>query len=374
MPLVETIANQLNALGEVHLFLDNYEAIREEAVHRMMGLLITRSMKHVHIYIASREKLPFYSNIRNLHPGPLTLSHDHLKLSGTEIHQFMKYTTKTQLPNEVTMRLEQNHGRMVSRFSDLFIVHRWKQGATTSGRYPPIEVVQSDVNERFLNDIFMQQSPDLQQFMLQTSIPDFFHTDLGSALTRNPQNSTYIDHLVRQNLFLFQEKNGQYRYHNLFLCFLRARCKEMDQDWYQSMHIRSSEWFEQHGMLLEAVRHALRTAAYDRASELLLAGISATFSYPMKSLIELIEQFPDMELHQRPSIAMLYAWCLTAEHRITAAETVLRKTEAYMTDEHYLFPTGEDLRGYFASIYSRISFLRRDTENGIAYMRKPGNA
>ncbi|WP_169733286.1 LuxR C-terminal-related transcriptional regulator [Cohnella panacarvi] len=373
LPLIESIANQLNARGEVHLFLDNYEAIREEAVHRVMELLIALSLKHVHLYIASREKLPFYSNIRHLHPGPLTLSRDHLKLSGAEIKQYVKHAAKIQLPNDETMRLEQI---TEGWFPALTIYSSYLDGsrATTFGEpYPPVDALQSELHERFLNDIFNLLPPDLQQFMLQTSIPDFFHADFSLALTDNPRNNIYIERLVRQNLFLFQESNGQYRYHGLFLRFLRAHCIEMDQDRFMLLHARSISWFEQQGMVLEAVRHALRIAAYDRASELLLADMATTFSYPMQSLIELMERFPDPEIYRRPSIAMLYAWCLTAEHRITAAETVLHKTEAYMTDEQYPFPpTGEDLRGYLASIYSRIYFLRRDTEKGMAYMRETG--
>lgn len=373
LQLMDTIAVQLNALDEVYLFFDRYEIIREASVHRLMEYLITRVMKHIHIYIASRDKLPFYSSIQSLHPGPLTVSHEHLKLSPADIQQFVKHATKLHLPNDAAARLEQ---LTEGWFPAVAIYSSFLDGSRAQPRseqLPPAEVIQSDVYERFLTDIFRQQPPDLQRFMLHTSIPDYFHAELGFVLTEDAGYNAYLEQLVRHSLFLFQADNGQYRYHNLFLRFLRIRFKELDKPRYHLMHGRSSVWFEQHGYVLEAVRHALHTADYDRASGLLLADMAVTFSYSKQDLIGLLERFPESEIHRRPSVAMLYAWCLTAEHRITAAETVLHKTEAYMTDDRCVFsPTGEDLRGYIASIYSRIYFLRRNTEKGLAYMLETG--
>jgi ATP/maltotriose-dependent transcriptional regulator MalT len=109
----------------------------------------------------------------------------------------------------------------------------------------------------------------------------------------------------------------------------------------------------------------------DLASTLLMADIVATFSHPKQILIQLLQQFPSMEISHRPSIAMIYAWFLVVEHRITAAETVLHQAETLMTEKNYAFvPTGENLRGYFASIRSHIYFFRRDTINGMIYLKE----
>jgi len=118
--------------------------------------------------------------------------------------------------------------------------------------------------------------------------------------------------------------------------------------------------------MVAAVRHRCGFR-YERASELLLQAVAATFSCPTR-LIN-CGQFPSLEISSRPSVAMIYAWFLTAEHRIATAETVLDQAEMRMTENFCPFPpTGEDLRGYTASIRSRIHFLRRDAERGMALM------
>jgi LuxR family maltose regulon positive regulatory protein len=368
--LLNMMIQALNTQDVVHLFFDHYEAIQEAAVHNTFEYLITHSNKHVHYYFASREKLPFYTSIRSLHAGPMTISHDHLKLNPAEIKQFVHLRTRLQLQAPELQRLHhitEGWPLAINIFVSLLDGSRAQQLSANAA----IDAIQPLVQDVFLDELLLRQPEELQQFMLRTSIPDFFDAEFSFILTENPSYSTLLEQLLHKNLFLSQDNNGQYRYHTLFAQFLRTRFKQLDNRGFLSLQERSSIWFEKNRFLLEAVQHALHIPDYDLASTLLMADIVATFSHPKQSLIQLLQQFPSMEISRRPSIAMIYAWFLVVEHRITAAESILHQAETEMTEKNYVFvPTGENLHGYFASIRSHIYFFRRDTVNGMIYLKE----
>jgi LuxR family maltose regulon positive regulatory protein len=368
--LLDLMIHALNAQEEIHLFFDHYEAIQAAAVHRTFEYLITHSNKNVHYYFASREKLPFYTCIRSRQPGPLTISHDHLKLNMAETKQFVRLKTRVQLEDAELQRLHhitEGWPLAIDIFASLLDGSRALQLSAHSA----IDAIQPLVQDVFLDSLMLQLPEGLQQFMLRTSIPDFFDAEFSFLLTEEPRYHIYLEQLLHKNLFLFEDKNGRYRYHTLFAQFLRARFKHLDKSGFLSLHGRISIWFEKNGFLLEAVQHVLYISDYDLASNLLLTDIVATFSHPKQRLIQLLQQFPNMEINGRPSIAMIYAWFLVLEHRITAAESVLHQAETQMTEKNYIFPpTGENLRGYIASLRSHIYFFRRDTINGMIFLKE----
>lgn len=359
----------LKKRDEVHLFFDQYEAIREEAIHRVFEDLIMQSGHHVHIYIASREKPPFLPNLRRLHPGPVVMTHEHLKLNAAEIQSWIRKHTGQQLqPDSVRQWEQSTEGWPLALYLSASLGNGSR--AKPLGDQAAIDAIQLELQDIF-SDELQRHPEELQRFHLRTSIPDGFDTELGCWLTDGATFHDEIGQLLHKNLFLFQGNDGQFRYHAMFSRFVRDRFRLLDPGGFLRMQEQTIAWHERHGRVIEAARHALRIPDYDRAAVLLLTDLSAIFSCPKSELIPLLEQFPRVEIGKRPAIAMIYSWFLTAEHRIATAETVLDQAEARLQGEPCLFPpTGEDLRGYFASIRSRIHFLRRDEEQGLAYMKE----
>lgn len=368
--LLDAFLRTLDTAEEVHLFFDQYEAIREPAVHRIVEQIAANAGERVHLYIASREALPFFPAIRRLQPGPLLVTHEHLKLDEAEIGAWLGQRTQLKPPAELLRRLVRcTEGWPMAL--ELFASFMDGSRALPPEEEAAIDAVQTGLQDVFLQDILLRQPEALQRFMLCTSLPDRFDAELAGWLTGDSACHRHIERMLRHNLLLFHDGVGQYRYHPLFVRFLRTRFSQLDKDGFAAGQERMIAWLTRHVGVDEAVRHALRIPDYDRASALLLEDIAATFSYPKPTIIELLQQFPHAELGGRPSIAMIYAWFLAAEHRTALAETVLDQAELRMTGDSYVFPpTGENLRGYFASIRSRIHYRRRDAEKGMALMKE----
>ncbi len=369
-PRLESTLEALNIAGEAYLFFDRYETVRSDAAHRLFEQLITHSGGRIRFCIASREKLPFAAALRRLQPALLTMTQEQLRLSPEEAVAFIRRRTRSQPRSSVLARLEQAAEGWPLAL-DVFASLYDGSGALPPGEDAAVDTLASRLQDIFLEDILAKQPVRLQQFMLRTSVPDAFDADLAREITGDDEAHGHQEYLLRQLLLLEREGDGQLRYPPLLARWLRDRFSRSGEAECREVRQRLIGWMERQGRPVEAVPHALDIHDYDRASKLLLTDISATFACPKRTVIDWLDRFPREEMSRRPSVAMLYGWFLTAEHRIAAAETVLDGAEAYMGEERHEFsPTGENLRGYFASIRSRIHFLRRESEPGMTYMKE----
>ncbi len=372
-PSLEAVVRSFYARDEIRLFLDRFEAIHEADIRDMLTDLIVQAPGHVRFYIAGRDVTPLLSDARIPHSDLLVITSDHLKLDAVEMKQIVRIGTGIELENRVIQSLEHlTEGWLPAvngfiSYLDGSRAQRWKPDAALDAFVP-------DMHSYFLHRVFLRQSPQIQSFMLQTALPDFFDADLAFALTQHSQTVDTIEHIAGSGLFLFQEASDRYRYryHPLYADFLRRHFKQTEPAEYERLYNRYGSWLENEGLLLDAVRHWLPISNYERATNALLADIPSLFSHPTKKLLQALDAFPLKELIKSPTAAILYAWFLITDQRISTAETVLHQTEAGMReDQVYLFSlTGEDLRGYIASFHSIVYYLRHDKEKGTAFMQE----
>jgi LuxR family maltose regulon positive regulatory protein len=80
-----------------------------------------------------------------------------------------------------------------------------------------------------------------------------------------------LNHLERANLFLnpLDDQHNWYRYHHLFAEFLRQRIREVQPEIVPKLFVRASHWYEDQGMLDEAIEYAFLGDDYMRAARLL---------------------------------------------------------------------------------------------------------
>jgi LuxR family transcriptional regulator, maltose regulon positive regulatory protein len=80
-----------------------------------------------------------------------------------------------------------------------------------------------------------------------------------------------LEQLQHANLFLFPLDNERqwYRYHHFFADFLRRRLIHQESEKVEILHLTASRWFEEHGLLSEAVQHALSAGNFDRVAALI---------------------------------------------------------------------------------------------------------
>ena len=80
-----------------------------------------------------------------------------------------------------------------------------------------------------------------------------------------------LEYLESNNLFILplDDERRWYRYHHLFADLLLHRLQREQTKLEPELHRRASEWYEENGLIPEAVSHALASGDLERAADLI---------------------------------------------------------------------------------------------------------
>ncbi|WP_247706871.1 LuxR C-terminal-related transcriptional regulator [Streptomyces liliiviolaceus] len=112
-----------------------------------------------------------------------------------------------------------------------------------------------------VEEVLDGQPPAMRRLLLTTSVLDHLNAELATQVA-GQEAGRHFAALVAQSSFLQHIGHGWYRCHRMFADVLRVRLRHEAPDLVPDLHGRAAEWLGEHGLLAEAVRHAL--AADDR--------------------------------------------------------------------------------------------------------------
>jgi LuxR family maltose regulon positive regulatory protein len=116
---------------------------------------------------------------------------------------------------------------------------------------------------------------DTRDFLRRTSILEDLQGPLCDAVLERNDSSAVLRHLAdRMQLVVALDPAGHhYRYHHLLAHALRADL-DGEEPWLAAgLHLRASQWYETHGDLDAAIRHAKAGGDLERAGALVWAGV-----------------------------------------------------------------------------------------------------
>lgn len=168
------------------------------------------------------------------------------------------------------------------------------------------------VADYLLQEVLLQQTEDVQQFLLQTSILERFNASLCDAVLAQSQSQNILDQLESSNLFLItlDAQRNWYRYHHLFAQLLRSRLlRDSSETAVAELHRRAAQWCETQNLFEEAITHA-RQIPDDVYTAQLIATlpIHTVFEQGGTSLIQQwVGDLPTDIVQQYPRVAVFAA-------------------------------------------------------------------
>lgn len=202
-------------------------------------------------------------------------------------------------------------------------------------------------NRHILNylteEVLNQQPPEVQDFLLKTSILAKFNADLCNAVAQRGDAAVLLVQLLASNLFLIPlDDNGEwYRYHPLFADLLRGFLRRAQSPQMPELHLRAAEWFERQEMPLEAIDHALAAEDFARAARLLEKYTWALLNQGYARRLELwLQSLPPEWRTQSLRTKLSFAWIYLLRSNFakvvpylqaveTALENALRKDDLW---------------------------------------------
>jgi LuxR family maltose regulon positive regulatory protein len=327
------------------LVLDDYQAIRRAEIHEMLGFLIDNQPPQMHTVIATRRdpRLPL---ARWRARGESTeIRASDLRFTVEEARDFLNQRMGLDLTAGLVEALE---ARTEGWIAGLQLAALALQGTISlRGSHDPADVVrQFSGSDRYVIDylveeVLQRQPAHVRRFLQQTAVlkelsaPLCDYVRFGEAKPRTgwEDSATILREVERANLFLIPLDNRRewYRYHHLFAEVLATTGDEGET---QALHRRAASWYEAHGRLSRAIRHAL--AGGDLKNVVRLIKVAAPDQLQHGGFVRVLswlDALPDEVVRSDTELATYKGYILLWRGEIEAAESYADAAEGSLPQE-----------------------------------------
>jgi LuxR family maltose regulon positive regulatory protein len=377
--LINEVATQSN---HFLLILDDYHLIQSDWIHQAVGFLIEHQPPEMHLILLTRVDPPL-SLARLRGRGQIAeIRGDLLRFVPEEATQFLNEVMNLDLPADAISTLEgRTEGWIVGLQMAAISMQNIKQEEDLSAFIEAFRGTNRFILDYLLEEVLSQQTPVIQEFLLNTSILErmcgslcdavLFNGARGSGdrteaqvnLAAGKDSQAILVQLERTNLFVvsLDAERRWYRYHHLFADLLQSSLRERrpDED-IRELHNRASRWFRREEHLEEAMIHALAAQDYDRAAAMIDENIVSMLSRSEGPvLLSWLEKLPQQIALGRPWVYIYHAYTLVLSGRPDEAAPLLAEAEKRIDPDA---PRAAELLGHIAAIRSYTANLAGDAE------------
>jgi LuxR family maltose regulon positive regulatory protein len=356
--------------------------IEASPVNEALSFLIEYLPPQIHLVILTRDD-PHLPLARLRAKGEMIeLRAADLRFTPAEIMAFLQQNLGIQLSPDEIARLDTHTEGWITGLHLVAISLQGQENAR--GAIQDISGSHRFVLDYLLEEVLNQQPKEIQEFLLQTSVLDrltgplcdavcFGFAETSSNSKGIAKGQQILEKLEHANLFIIPLDNERrwYRYHHLFSDLLRLRLHQTFLDQETNLHRRASTWYEENGMLDDAIEHTIRAKDFDRTVDLINLHFESILKLGGYTTIwRWFNAVPVELLHTKPDLSILNGWYLFSRGNLDEAELFLQ------TAENHLRASGQDetespvddfdplekakLRGRIAGVRAFIASYRGD--------------
>ena len=324
------------------LVLEDYHLITTPSIHEAVTKLLEHLPASLHLCLLTRSdpplplaKLRLRDDLVELHAVDLSFSHE-------ETREFLQKSIQHAVPEEVVSRLETRTEGWGAGMRLLVLALQRKDSqpqideflASYSGSY-------RHLLEFFITEVLEVQPESVQDFLLRTSLLARLTGPLCDAITGRDDSRRLLKRLERAGLFLqpLDDSGEWYRYHALFAEAARHEARSrLGGEVISHCYLQASGWYEQNGMLPEAVDASLAAGEFPQAARLIERLAEMPDRHERQGLFTLqrwLEMLPGAVLRAHPALCFLYANALVflsitnrlPQEKLKRVEEVLQMAE-----------------------------------------------
>lgn len=280
------------------LVLDDFYFITNEEILKSLIYIVKRLPLSITVVILSRNELPVYF----------------LPLSDSGKIAFIN-ASELSFKSEEIRRFFSSYGRFITReeaeraFS---LTEGWAIAVSAlalSGKITADHKLDGGLLDEYIKtQIWDKLDKNLRLFLFKTSIVDEFTVKLCERLTQNPDTEQILNMLCDGNMFI-SKQNDTFRYHHLFLDFLRREADTNIDVRYDAQYRIAAEYYLDEGKYFDALRYFVKTDnSKGTATALYHFWNSTGKSSSELSRISFINELPAIFLEQNPYLYISCAW------------------------------------------------------------------
>jgi LuxR family maltose regulon positive regulatory protein len=327
--VVTVVGEALERLSQdLVIVLDDFQWLTAPAVLRAIDFLVNRSPQNIH-WILSGRRAP------DLNLGPLrlcdqlaTLDALDLNFCSASILQLSQGLCRQPLSAAEADGIRSRTEGWVAGVKLALLSAAGPQAAGSAGQ--PFTGSNAKLAQYFANSLLQEQTGEVRQFLVATSIVDRMTGDLCNALLGITHGQSLLEELERMQLFIqpLDSHAHWYRYHTLFHDFLRGSLRR-DVARMDALHERASRWFAEHQLYEEALQHAFAGSNAAWRLELVVRCVQAwRQGGEVANVIRWCEQLPRAEVLGHEVICSAYTGGLILSRRFGEAAVMLDELHA----------------------------------------------
>jgi LuxR family transcriptional regulator, maltose regulon positive regulatory protein len=349
--LYTTFINELEELpGEAILVLDDYQFIRGKGVHNLVIELARHWPKPLHLVLISRIDPPLPLTSLRAKTRIREIRTQDLRFTPQETDA---YLVQAQLPHLSQSTLDLLGERFEGWPAGLHLAAlSLRSAGSQENVLSALSSENANITGYLWDEVLTHQFPAIRSFLLKTSILDRFCAALCEAVLGETDSAwnarACLDWIERSELFLtpLDDRREWYRYHHLFQQLLQQRLSaEIAADQVSDLHRLASAWFEEHGLLDEALQHALAAGDLELAARQMSAGLREVLNREDRPTLERwLRMMPEEMIQRRPELLMIKAWVLQFSWRLDLQAQVFQQVEELLDTGAGMLLPADDLQ------------------------------
>ena len=351
---------------ELCLVIDDYHHVEDPWAHKLMQKLIDHCPDNLHIVIASRVTPPLSISRLRVLGRVIEIGFEELPFSLDETRVFFEQSLGT-------LKLSADEVRLIHDLTSgwpaslQLLGIMLKSRPATRLRLHDLGGHSSDLQAYLAEDVVAHLPGELHEFLEAMSVCRRFNAELAACITGNERAADMIKRAEEENLLIYRveldDSSPWFRFHPLFGEFLSVRLARGGEALIKEHHRRASQWFAGHGLLVEAVRHAIRAGDLEFAIEAIEHAAPDTWSLSYISpMLSLLERLPQETLFSHPQLFFL--GCLTFS--ITARHTKAEKWLAQIRESEAV--RNPAISSRLALADAAVALQQDDAERAIALL------
>lgn len=319
---------------EFVFFLDEFEHITDPDVLGFVDRLLCVLAKGQRMIIGSRRNPSLHLGRLRVQGRLLELGVDQLRFSIEETRRFVRQ----RIPAEILEAdLDKYHDRTEGWPAALQLAITASILRKSSAELVPMEFSGSDkgIADYLAEDVLARLPASQQTFLLRSSIFDMFCPALCDEVFQTSDSEVLISKSMSENLFLSKiDADGNwYRYHPLFLEFLRKQYDNRLRHELPALHLGAAKWFAASGRMSPAITHVLAAGDFELAATYMeQSAMTLLRSGQLNIIHQWLELLPEHCLISHPRLLIAGAYATTFLHRYEEAGRLLAKLDAAKPD------------------------------------------
>lgn len=275
-PYLLTLSDAMSRLSaDVVVVLDDFQAVVGSESERLLRRILRYQPERLRLIVLSRVEPALGQTRLRLQGRLVEVSASALALTHEESSELLRLHDLEFDHAEIQMLHSRTEGWPAGMH---VLAASMRESADPESFVTGLGAGEAFVGDYLMAEVFEDQVPEVQQFLLRAATANPVCGELADALTGNTGGDRTLADLYQAHVFLdrIEEMNDErctwYRWHPMFADLLRQRLRATEPEIEGQLHRTACEWYRHHGLPVEAVRQAV--ASGDEVTAVRLLGES----------------------------------------------------------------------------------------------------